>query len=388
MEVSIIVPSFYPAVQYGGPIYTLKDFVEEAIDQGIKIKVYTTDIGIKGKVISNKVLSFNQDDRSKIIYYSVNKFIGKYLSLKLLSSLPQIIKKGDIIKMEDLFSIYVPITFILSLWYKTKIICSPRGVLSKSALSKNKFLKNLYLNLIIRPLSKNILWHATSELEKKQILSFLKNAKVYVIPNGIRIQKSKKNEYEVNDKIILKGHSIFNMNKKTIIGIGRYDTHKRFEILVQSLNYLDPKKYNLILAGPGMPENIKIEELIEDDNILKNVFIFDNLSKLQKWYFMENADLFVLPSKSENFGNVILESLYAGTPVITSDQTPWNMVDEERIGKCLTEISPKTLAYSIVDVFNEYDQYIGMRCKKFASRYNLVNFIDQFKNNFETSRYN
>ena len=43
-------------------------------------------------------------------------------------------------------------------------------------------------------------------------------------------------------------------------------------------------------------------------------------------------DVFYFPTKSENFGQVIWESLSSGCPVLISDQTPWNNIENHRVG--------------------------------------------------------
>ena len=53
----------------------------------------------------------------------------------------------------------------------------------------------------------------------------------------------------------------------------------------------------------------------------------------EKIDFLANADLFVLPSHNENFGNVYVESLATGTPVVASLQTPWRHVEDYKCGK-------------------------------------------------------
>ncbi len=59
------------------------------------------------------------------------------------------------------------------------------------------------------------------------------------------------------------------------------------------------------------------------------------VSDTEKWGWYRSADLFVLPSYSENFGIVIGEALTAGAPVITTTATPWESLVSEGCGWCV-----------------------------------------------------
>jgi glycosyltransferase involved in cell wall biosynthesis len=52
----------------------------------------------------------------------------------------------------------------------------------------------------------------------------------------------------------------------------------------------------------------------------------------QKWELYRRADLFILPSHSENFGMVVAEALACGLPVITTKGTPWEALTQHRCG--------------------------------------------------------
>ena len=249
MKIGLIVPSFYPAVIYGGPIFSTKLFVEEIIKLNYNVEVLTTNINKEKKlnVINNKNILFNKNRKITITYFSVNKLF-KNISFKLIYNLRSKIKNFDIVKIEDTFSVYVPISLLISVIYKKKIILSPRGVFSSYSLKKNYFLKYLWITLFIKPFCNKIIWHVTSSMEEKDIFNFFKKKiKTIIIPNGININTKIAENH--NKQVV----SIFNQQKekkfKIILGIGRLDVIKRFDILISSFNNLDKEKYKLLIVG-------------------------------------------------------------------------------------------------------------------------------------------
>ncbi len=68
-----------------------------------------------------------------------------------------------------------------------------------------------------------------------------------------------------------------------------------------------------------LPSNIKVQ--------YKGEIHPDNIEKA-----LHKADVFIMPSKSENYGHAIIEALSAGLPVITSRHTPWQNLQEHKAG--------------------------------------------------------
>ena len=111
------------------------------------------------------------------------------------------------------------------------------------------------------------------------------------------------------------------------------------------------------------------------------VFFVGLLSGPERLKFLANADVFVLPSHNENFGNVYLESLLAGTPIIASKNTPWSLVEEYNCGRW-EENSVQAVCKSIRDIL-KLDSGVSGRCKELASGYSwnsiATSFYEEYK---------
>ena len=70
-----------------------------------------------------------------------------------------------------------------------------------------------------------------------------------------------------------------------------------------------------------------------------------------KWAVLDTAETVVLPSRSENFGLVVAEALYCGTPVVASRGTPWPCLEAEGFGYWV-ETEDSLLAKAINDVLS------------------------------------
>ena len=65
--------------------------------------------------------------------------------------------------------------------------------------------------------------------------------------------------------------------------------------------------------------------------------------------------VFIMPSKSENFGHAIAESLSVGKPVITSNNTPWNNLEQNNAGINAADVLSIAKAISFFAELNQCD---------------------------------
>ncbi|MGY3053560.1 glycosyltransferase involved in cell wall biosynthesis [Pedobacter sp. UYEF25] len=244
-------------------------------------------------------------------------------------------------------------------WYKVPVVLSPRGMLnSYSQTHKNSVAKNLLHQTIGKNLLQYCHLHFTSAKEKTNILPFLIDKKQSVIPNLIQLQKieieSRINTNE--EQQIINGHAVFKL-----IFLGRIERIKGLEILFQSLAALE-FNYTLTIAGTGeqkyveslkaKAENLKIEGKIDWVGQVKNT---------NKFKFLAKHNLLVLPSYSENFANVVLESLSVGTPVLVSEHVGIaDYVIENNLG-WVSNLQPELITRTILEASKDLEKRKNIR---------------------------
>jgi len=138
-----------------------------------------------------------------------------------------------------------------------------------------------------------------------------------------------------------------NNNLKTIVSVGRLVHKKNFDVLIKAISIVKRnKEVFLIIVGDG-PERDKLQKLVDSLGLNKYVSIVGYRSN--PYPIINSADLFVLASKWEGFGMVIVEALALGVPVIASDidSGPRYILENGKYGDLVPVDSVEELAESI-----------------------------------------
>lgn len=282
-----------------------------------------------GKLCELYIVTANTDNQliienAKILYIPCN--IRKYSSMRkewnrILDEI-----KPDLVHVN---CCWMPCCALTQKWAQKKgykVILTPHGMLEPWIMNRNYWTKKLPALLLFQKSAiKNAdCIHATAESEKLNILILGYNNRIEVIANGIDVDSIKiKENWE---------------RKRNILFLSRIHVKKGIEFLLEAVSLLKSqlKGYTITIAGEGKEEYISsLKSKAKELGIEKMVDFCGGVYGEKKWELYRNADVFVLPTYSENFGIVIAEALASGTPVITTKGTPWEELNTEECGWCI-----------------------------------------------------
>ena len=202
-----------------------------------------------------------------------------------------------------------------------KFVISPHGMLAQNALKFSPIKKKIFYSLFQKKaLADAQLFFASAESEFEDIRNFGLNTPIAIIPHGVNIPNIKK---EKKFK-----------NQKTVVSLGRLHPKKGLDTLIKAWSRIEPifSKWHLKIVGPDeCGYQLELEKLIKKLN-LSRVIIESPLYGFERDLLLSNCDLFVLPSKTENFAMTVAESLAVEIPVIATKATPWSGLQTNRCG--------------------------------------------------------
>jgi len=380
MKISIVIPSFYPATIYGGPIFSSLNTIKELVKiKDTQVWVSTTNANMTKKldVNSNTWISFESNFYVK--YYNETKI--NFISVSLLFSLWKDLINKDIVHAQYIFSTPTPISILYAFLLKKPIILSPRGALCHWCLAQGSSYKSLWLSVFIKPFIKHIYWHATAQQEKDEILALFPTAKIKIIPNGIEYKR-----YQNINKLTVSEYTKKFIKQKIvasniIISMGRLQKKKGFDILIDAFNDVLKTKSDaiLLIAGEDEGEKENLLQQIKNLSLETKIFLIGNIDNQDKIDFFANADLFVLASHNENFGNVYIESLASGTPIVATKGTPWKEVNEYNCGQWVNNTTEE-LGKAMIMVLKQDKKLMQYNAKRLAKKYDWSIIAKEFLN--------
>lgn len=201
------------------------------------------------------------------------------------------------------------------------LVTSPRGTLSEWALARSRVVKSVVWPLQKRALFGADMLHATSEQEFLEIRALGIRAPVAIVPNGVDIPAPPEQLREADPC-------------RRVLFLSRIHPKKGVDVLLNAWRLLEAEhpEWRLQIVGIGTPAHEQAFKALAARLDLARVDFPGPVYGMEKSRMYANADLFVLPTHSENFGNVVAEALAHGVPAIVTKGAPWSGLVSEGCG--------------------------------------------------------
>ena len=197
------------------------------------------------------------------------------------------------------------------------VVFSPHGMLTPWALGQKRIKKALALAVYqYRDLKLTNLLHATADSEVQDVRRLGLRQPVVVAPLGVAIDP------------ILPRRTRHDSDPRIALFVSRIHPKKGLVNLVNAWAAIKPCGWKMVVAGPDQDGHEReIKDLAETKGVAQDFEFVGAVFGKEKDRLYNQADLFVLPTHSENFGVVVLEALAAGVPVITTKGAPWQALE-------------------------------------------------------------
>ena len=310
-KILIFVDWFDPGYKGGGPIRSIAGFVDN-FKECFELDIVTRDRDLDSKRAYENIetnIWCNHSKNVRLLYLSPERHLNKLI--KIFNN-----SEYDWIYFNSFFSfkysILPNLIFKFLKNHKGNALLAPRGEFNPERLNIKPIRKKIFITLVkVFNLYKNVSWHCTSFLEKRNALNLFSNSDVLLASNLSK-----------NASVII--NSPKEINSLKIIFISRIVNYKNLDYAIEVVNKMNSiDKVHFHFYGP-----------IEDENYYHKCLDLAKKSKFDITYKGElkhfevsrvfsSYDVFLFPTLGENYGHVIAEALMAGCVVITSDQTPW-----------------------------------------------------------------
>ncbi|MFC1818725.1 glycosyltransferase [Thermodesulfobacteriota bacterium] len=328
IKILTFVGYYLPGYKSGGPLRTIVNMVEQ-LSNDIEFWIVTSDrdLGDSSTYDDVKVDEWQRIGKAQVFYLSPEKRSFFFLR-DLIASTPH-----DILYLNSFFDLEFSIKpqlaqRLLNKLTRKPVIVAPRGEFSPGALALKKTKKSIYIATSKWiGLYDKVTFQASSDYEAKDIIRVLG-----VTPGCIKVAIDMPEKASGHPSCGLP-YSSSSAGALKIIFLSRISSKKNLDF---ALRILEGIARNIVfdIYGPIEDSNYwaECQGLISKlpSNISVKYCGIVMPSEVKKTF--SKYDLFLFPTRGENYGHVIAEALSAGTPVLISDQTPWRNLDSDGFG--------------------------------------------------------
>jgi glycosyltransferase involved in cell wall biosynthesis len=307
-----VVSAYYPAVRYGGPIRSVHGLSAALARRGHDVHVYTTSVD--GAADSDVPLDRPVEiDGVNVHYFRVPALRRLWWSPDMGRRLRASVHEFDAVHVHAVFLWPMFAAARAAARAGVPYVIAPRGMLVRDVISrKSRWVKNAWIYLVEREsLARAAAIHVTAELEGRELQALgLPAPHMTWIPNGVQWPAQWQPLDAGPYAHLPAGYALF---------LSRISWKKGLERLITAWQWVPD--IPLVIAGNDDEDyQPRLVELARSLGLTERVIFLGAVSDAHKWALYSHARLFVLPSYSENFGNVVAEAMAMGCPVAVTPE--------------------------------------------------------------------
>lgn len=313
MRVLHVIPSI--SYKLGGPTEAVLNLVRHSRHLGIDAEIATTNDDVNGLLDVPLKECFPYEGVPVWFFPYIVRLKAYLPSISLSSWLVRRVKDYDIVHNHYLFCCAPTVAGITAYLHKTTYISRTIGQLAPWALSQSALKKRVYSNFIERPiLNRASAIHCTTAAEAQDATDFGVTSPKMVLPLGVNLP-----EIIPAARTQLRQRYHLSQDCQVILFLSRLHEKKRPDFLLEVFACLahQNRPLHLLLAGSGEQYYSQyLHEQVQRLGIAGRITFTGFISGFDKSLLLQGADLFALPSYSENFGIAVVEALAASLPVV------------------------------------------------------------------------
>jgi glycosyltransferase involved in cell wall biosynthesis len=329
MRILNVTQTYAPFLEFGGPPVKVRALSEALVRRGHQVTVLTADWGLEARL--GKAVESSGTNRSPFGWRREENgvqaiYLPTWLQYRALSWNPALkrflrarLQNFDVVHIFGLYDFLGPGVAAECRRRNISYVVEPIGMFLP--IVRSFWLKRMYHRLLGRVMFQGSRFLvATSDRELSELTSAgLPAAKIVLRRNGVELPRTLPPRGRFRQM-----HGIA-ADAKLILFLGRLSQKKSPDLLIRAFAMLPPSLNGisvlLVFAGPdegGMTNRLK--QMTEELGVASQVEFCGPLFEQAKWEAYRDADVFVLPSQNENFGNAAAEAAAVGTPVIVTEQ--------------------------------------------------------------------
>lgn len=385
MNILQITLGFYPAASWGGPVKIVYENSKELIRRGHQVTVYCTNLLDKKHHIEPGTFE-RQVDGIRVVYFHTLSIpswpgtlgpiwlpdLGPYLNREVCSF--------DIIHINGYRNLMNLDVTKAARKKKIPFMIQPHGALP--VIVNSQRVKRLYDHLLgkqeLQGLGALIALQAS---EKQQALEYgIPEEKIRIIPNGLNLSnqpKAPKGSFREKNHIP--------KDVPVILFLARINKKKGVDLLVESFAQMHDLDAHLVIAGPDDGQLDEVKSLISKYNLERRVCLPGLLSGEEIAAVYQDANLFVLPCRTDTFPTTIMEACFYNLPMVITDRCESADIVKDRIAD-VVPFDVQSFSSAMCRLLTDDDHYhtYQMNCPELMEeQFSVKSTVDRLENLYQ-----